>query len=166
MNAGERRDLARARTLLLAGERAKALDVVRLLLRTPEREAFNGSPQVAFAFTEFRCATLAEENVPAHVCVARQLASDAARTKDTWRGTASPYPSCRTETCEQGRRVRAQLGAAALSACVRIAAREKNGHDLSPSQKLQQTAARKRMEREGLLDPTPSLDGGPEPVAE
>lgn len=56
----------------------------------------------------FRCQALGCD-VDARRCVMRQLVSQVQRTRDGWRGQASEYPSCVTETCAQGRGVREAL---------------------------------------------------------
>lgn len=116
--------------------------------------------------TRFACRALAC-TVTARECAFRQAVSAVSRTGDTWRGQASEFPSC-SARCAQGRGIAAALSPATLAEIREEAARHARhrGAELSPAQKAAQERARKRMEREGLLDPTPSLDGGPEPVAE
>jgi hypothetical protein len=102
-------------------------------------------------------------DVPARVCVARQKASDAQRTKDTWRGEASEYPSCVTERCAQGRGVREALEPGedlpwrGAGPGKRFVSRRKT--DCGPQQ-----AARKRLQRSGMLDRERLLDVDPDPV--
>jgi hypothetical protein len=101
------------------------------------------------------CATL-HAIVPAHVCVARQLASEVQRTNDTWRGQGSSYPSCVTERCAQGRGIREAMDPGAHvtwrghGAGGRV---EKRRSDLP-----EQYRARLRLAAVGLLDETPTID--------
>jgi hypothetical protein len=99
--------------------------------------------------------------VAAHVCVARQIASDVQRTRQSSRGQGFDYPSCVTERCAQGRGIRAALSPDAQSAWHG----EGRGGRLAPrrSDLSQQHTARQRLAAVGLLDLTPSVD---EPPAE
>jgi hypothetical protein len=102
------------------------------------------------------CVTL-DCTVPAHVCVARQLASDVQRTRDTWRGQGSEYPSCVTARCAQGRGIREALDRNAT-----VAWRgEGPGGRLSRlrSDLQEQHAARSRLALVGLLDDARTVDG-------
>lgn len=112
------------------------------------------------------CRTLGCEVLPAGVCVARQVASEVQRTKDTWRGNAGDYPHCVTEKCAQGRAVREALDptAAALwkgeGAGGRIVARR------SRKELAAQEKARSAKERVGLLDEVRVVDVHPDPAGE
>jgi hypothetical protein len=102
------------------------------------------------------CVTL-DCTVPAHVCVARQLASDAQRTRDTWRGQGSEYPSCVTARCAQGRGIRE-----ALEPGAKVAWRgEGPGGRLSRlrSDLPEQHAARTRLAVVGLTEAVSTVDG-------
>lgn len=109
MNATERKDVLRATTLLVAGDRSGALAVLRALKVPPLRAVPVPSAQLLFAFTTFRCERLSVDNLPAHICVTRQKVTDLQRTQQASRGQGTDYPLCDSRTCTQGRCVREQL---------------------------------------------------------
>lgn len=90
-------------------------------------------------------------------CVARQMASDVQRTKDTWRGEASAYPHCVTDRCAQGRGVRAALDPSA-GVTWRGAGPGKR-FEASRRDVEAVARARARQRAEGLLDEAPTIDG-------
>lgn len=112
----------------------------------------------------FPCKTLGVSRMLAGVCLARQQASEASRTRDTWRGQAPRYPHCQTCLCADGRRIRAKIGGAAGSKqrpqTRQAAAAGGWDSDLPPEQR----AARDRLAARGLLGDVPTLDEPPEAV--
>lgn len=168
MNAIERKDGRAAIAKLRAGDRAGALEIMRRLVKEPQRGVFAAcsTAQLVLAFMDFRCERLNGEVLQAHVCVARQKASDLQRTKDSWRGEAGDYPTCVTVKCAQGRAIRAALDPDAKDAWKgsgaggRIVARR-------PREELAaQETARSAKARVGLLDEGRILDVDPDPVRE
>lgn len=109
MNSAERKELRRATTFLVAGDRSAALAVLRSLKDPPVRLVAGPSPQLLFSFTTFRCDRLAVENIAAHICVTRQRVTDLQRTTQGSRGQGTEYPLCDSRTCTQGRAVREQV---------------------------------------------------------
>jgi hypothetical protein len=100
--------------------------------------------------------------LPAHVCVARQLASECQRTKDTWRGEASAYPSCVTERCAQGRGIREALDP---DASVKFRGAGPGGRfERGRKDVAKQHAAKARLRAKGLLEDVRVLDVDPDPV--
>lgn len=109
MNAAERKDLRRATTLLVSGDRSGALVVLRALKASPVRVVSDPPQQLLLAFVTFRCERLSVDNLPAHICVTRQKVTDLQRTQQASRGQGTDYPLCDSRTCTQGRTVREQL---------------------------------------------------------
>lgn len=109
------------------------------------------------------CATLGCD-VPAHICVTRQKASESQRTKDTWRGEASEYPCCVTERCAQGRGIREALEPQEVGAGWRREGPGKRWVSRRRADRGVQEAARKRLKRSGLLEPERLLDVDRDPV--
>lgn len=168
MRAAERRDLRQALAANQAGDRARAAEILRGLLRLHQErcDAFDGTTQTVFAFMVIRCERLNEELVPAHICVARQVASEAqGGTKDGWRGQASPYPSCVTASCAQGRRIREQLGVQA-AVIRKLAGGWQAMRARSPREQERQRAAAAERKRAGLAEEPPTIDTEPGPVPE
>lgn len=108
INATARREVRKATALVLAGDRSGAAAILRRLAAMPDR-VFETPGQLALQFVTFRCEQLEGKETQAHVCVARQVQSEAERTQDTWRGQSPTHPSCQTHLCAQGRRVREAL---------------------------------------------------------
>lgn len=102
--------------------------------------------------------------VPAHVCVARQLASEVQRTEDTWRGEAGDYPHCKTEKCAQGRGIRVALDPCHPVVWVGAGQGKRLTRGRSRSYKASQMATRARLAAQGLLDDVPTMDGHGLPV--
>jgi hypothetical protein len=94
--------------------------------------------------------------VSARVCALRQRVSEIQRTTQLSRGQGGDFPSCLR--CAQGDAMRAALGPAA-----RLTWRGCGpGHRFARERsRVAQYAARERLERAGLLDETPTLDGPP-----
>lgn len=109
MNAAERKDLMRATALLVSGDRAGALAVMRAMKGPPRRVALVVAEQLLLPCVTFRCETLAVDNLPVHVCVTRQRVTDLQRTQQASRGQGTDYPHCDSRTCAQGRAFREQL---------------------------------------------------------
>jgi hypothetical protein len=104
--------------------------------------------------------------VPAHICVARQIAAGLQRTHDTHRGQASEYVTCVTERCAQGRGVRAALDPQDAVVWKGEGAGKRASPTRRRREKAKQNAARSRMESVGLLDEVRTLDIHPDPVVE
>ena len=104
--------------------------------------------------------------VPAHVCVARQHASELQRTRDSWRGQCPEYPSCVTERCAQGRGVRNALDPNASVAWKGTGPLGRVPGTMPHRKRRAQEAARDRLEREGMLDPVRTLDVDADPTDE
>lgn len=109
------------------------------------------------------CSTLGC-SVPAHVCVARQQASELQTTHDTWRGTASEHPSCVTERCAQGRGVRAALDPNAGVSWSGTGPRGRMAGRGRRADRAAQEAAREALRRAGGLEEVRVLDVDPDPV--
>ncbi len=116
---------------------------------TPER------PWTITPETRFDCVALSCRGMKVSVCVARQIASGAQRTRDTWRGQGSEFPTCVTERCAQGRAIRE-----ATSGWLERRPEPFLGNRRSPAvqRALNETRARRRLERVGLLGDVPTID--------
>ena len=98
----------------------------------------------------FACARL-HVTLAVGVCLARQpRPGDGARTQDTWRGQGAIFPSC--AACPQGRLIRAAVDPDALVQ-LRGPGERRN--------RFVEVAARRWLERVGLLDPVPSRNEPP-----
>lgn len=91
---------------------AEPVPLPQLALWVVDGEGLPLRPWRLYADSEIDCRALGC-SLSAGVCVTRQLASQVQRTKDTWRGEASSYPTCVTERCAQGRGIREALDPAA-----------------------------------------------------
>lgn len=107
----------------------------------------------------FNCTSLSCRNMTVRACVERQAASEAQKTKDTWRGEASLYPSC-TDRCEQGITIRASL---APTVTVRWLGAGPGKRFARAFSAQVQTGARRRWAAAGLLEPVPTIDDIPPP---
>lgn len=95
----------------------------------------------------------------ARVCALRQSASELQRTKDTWRGESSAYPSCVTSRCAQGREVRAAVEA---NGPIRWKGVGPGGRFCRDRHNLRaQHQARQRLIRTGALGAVPTIDREP-----
>jgi hypothetical protein len=112
----------------------------------------------------FHCVALHCEETPAHVCVARQKASEVQRTKDTCRGEASDYPHCVTERCAQGRGIREALDPDHPVEWRGAGPGKRFSRGATSKRKASQLAARDRLAAVGLLDVPPTVDGRGAPV--
>ena len=166
MNVSERREGRAAIARLQAGDRSGALAILRRLVTEPHVHAFADTRQLVLAFMEFRCERLNGQLVQAHVCVARQKASDIQRTQDTHRGEASEYPSCVSSQCAQGRAIRRALDPKARMTWVGAGPGGRFQRERSRKVRSAQEAARARLERVGMLERPRTLDIDADPVGE
>jgi hypothetical protein len=112
--------------------------------------------------SQFDCLALGCKGMCARVCVARQAASDAQRTRDTWRGQGFDHPSCVTEKCAQGRAIRAVLDPTHAMRWRGAGPNARFGKGRSDA--VEQYEARCRLEAVGLLAEVPTVDTEPFPV--
>jgi hypothetical protein len=98
-------------------------------------------------------------DVPAHICVARQVASDAQRTTDLERGQASDYPHCVTARCAQGRGIREALDPTCRPTW--RGAGPNGRFDRGRHDAPEQREAYQRKAAVGLVDAVPSIDEEP-----
>jgi hypothetical protein len=127
----------------------------QLALWVVDDEGLPPRPWRIYADNVVCCRTL-QCTLRASQCVARQLASDIQKTKDTWRGEASSYPHCVTERCAQGRGVRE-----ALDPTAKVAWRGAGpGGRFEPGKRGAEAVARarSRLKAVGLLDDVPTCD--------
>lgn len=104
------------------------------------------------------CSTL-HAVVAARVCLARQCVSDAQhRSTQRWRGEGLSFPTCVSERCAAGRRVREALDPERTATW----RGEGPGGRFEPSrrsgEKTAQLAARAKLLAEGMLDEVPTVD--------
>lgn len=134
----------------------------QLALWVVDDEGLPPRPWLICGDTRFDCRALGCKNLPARICVARQAASDAQRTRDTWRGQGFDYPLCVSERCAQGRAIRAALDP---THAVRWRGAGPNGRfDRGRSDAVEQYEARQRLAAVGLLDEVPTVDAEPAAV--
>lgn len=169
---------ARARVRL--GDRSGALRLMDgVPPAEPRRRATTPTPvaQLRLAIEEIRldpshtfvCRALDCEQVPAHVCLVRQLTNQVQRTEQASRGQASEHPACDTRRCEQGRAIRAALDPVYVET-LKEAAQSRGGFHRERKRRgadaALQEAARARQERAGLLEEVRTLDVDRDPVDE
>lgn len=160
-----RREVARALTLVLAGDRSGAAAILRALRSSSSRCPFDGSAQLVLRFVTIRCERLDGEELPAHVCVARQVASDIQRTQQASRGQGTEFPTCDSRKCEQGRAIRKALDPRAPVSWEGAGPGGRFQRDRSRKEKAEQDVARAKLERAGLLEPVRVLDIDRDPEA-
>jgi len=114
----------------------------------------------------FRCEALGCDGVLVRTCVARQLATDAQRTRQSSRGQGTEYPSCDTRKCLQGRGIRAALGPSAGITWDGAWVGGRFQRERSRVDARGQDRARDRLDRAGLLDPVRTLDVDEDPTEE
>ena len=154
----------RARMRALAfPEPAPTPELPQLVFWIVDADGLPERPWRILASDLFRCRTLACF-VEARVCVARQLASDLQRTRDTWRGEASDYPHCVTAQCAQGRGIREALDPAAAVQWRGVGPGRRFVHARRDAASVAKARARKRAS--GLLDDAPTIDTPAGPVEE
>ncbi len=159
MNVSERRALRRAKTLLIAGDRSRALAIVRSLEEAP-RVSFSAqaAQQLMFAFVTFRCARLNADDVPVHTCVTRQVVTDLQRSRQVSRGQGSDYPSCDSRSCDQGRSIRGRLDPSTPIAWQGAGPGGRFERERSRGLFAVQEAARTKLDRVGLLAQASTVD--------
>ncbi len=112
--------------------------------------------------SRFDCTTLGCQGLQVKVCVARQLASEKQRTKDSWRGEGGDFPHCVTEKCAQGRGLREALAPGVKVSW--LGAGPGKRFDRGRKGRALQIAAQIRQRRIGLLDRVRVLDLDPDPT--
>lgn len=97
--------------------------------------------------------------VPVRCCLVRQATIRRQRTKDTWRGQGTIFPSC--DGCTQGAAIRAAVGVLVTWRGRGPGGRFDRGRDPARRGIAAQRAARARLRVVGLLDIVPCLDEPP-----
>lgn len=128
----------------------------QLALWVVDDEGLPPRPWLICGNTPIDCRTLGCKSLLARVCVARQAASDAQRTRDTWRGQGFDYPHCVTEKCAQGRAIRNALDPTHVMRWRGAGANLR--FDKGRRDAVQQYEAKVRMQWAGLLEDVRSMD--------
>lgn len=161
MTTAERKEVKRARMLVLAGNRTEAAQVLRQLETVPQRSPIAEGGQLILAFVTFRCDALKADDVPVHVCVTRQKVTEIQRTQQGTRGQGTEYPLCDTRSCAQGRAIREALGPNVKIAWNGGGFGGRFQRERPPREIIAQLAARDRLASAGLLRDIPTVDGCP-----
>lgn len=110
---------------------------------------------------KFTCTKLNCKNLTVGTCVLRQQISDVQRNRAaSYRGQGSQYPHCVTEHCEQGRGIRLALGNGIRIPWAGAGAGQRFEKMRSV---IEQSDARKRLARVGLLEKVRTLDVDEDP---
>jgi hypothetical protein len=105
-------------------------------------------------------------NVPAATCVARQVASDAQRTRQVSRGQGTDFPTCVTERCAQGKGIREALDDRAEVAWKGHGPGGRFAVGRAGRARREQETAREAARRRGELEEVRIIDLTPDPVPE